>query len=360
MSDRTIQATPRRVVHLSTEQSMRGGERQLAILHQGLAERGCNSSILCREPSVFKTESSVHPVSWSGTADVFGLLRYLKICRQLLPDVLHCHDSKAFTLGAIIGAITSTPVVVTRRVLFPIRTHMLNRWKYGRAAQLVAVSNSVEQALRRAVPGKPIQVIADGVQGAPVTAAQRQAARQQLALNEDAIVIGSVGHFTEEKNAALLMDAAQRLSQTRKNVTVVCVGPLDELQGKRARSLPNVIATGFVADPLELYAAFDLYVSTSLLEGLGSALLDAVVRDIPSIAVDSGGVRDIFGDRPRLSSSGDGYDFIRLLEQTLDALDSFREDSRDLGIETRQRFSLDAMIQGNLDIYEQLPPRMRQ
>jgi glycosyltransferase involved in cell wall biosynthesis len=173
------------------------------------------------------------------------------------------------------------------------------------------------------------------------------------------IVIGSVGHFTEEKNAALLMDIAEHLAQTRKNVMIVCVGPLDEIAGKRARKLPNVLATGFVADPLELYACFDVYVSTSLLEGLGSALLDAVVRDIPSIAVDSGGVRDIFGKLPRLASPGDRYDFIRLLEQTLDGLDAIREESRALGVAARQRFHLQALVQGNIDVYANIPQRVR-
>jgi glycosyltransferase involved in cell wall biosynthesis len=193
----------------------------------------------------------------------------------------------------------------------------------------------------------------------PITRDERRAARTRLALDEDRIVIGCVGHFTAEKNAALLMDAAQHLSQTRQNVMIVCVGPLDEEIGQRARTLPNVLATGFVANPLDLYAAFDLYVSTSQLEGLGSALLDAVVRDIPAIAVDSGGVRDIFGERPRLASPGDRYDFIRLLEQTLDALDATRDDSRILGAEARARFNLQTMVQGNMDVYLRVPQPVR-
>lgn len=359
MSDSTATATARRVVHLSTEPTLRGGERQLTFLHQELLARGWQSTILCREPPVFENRTHVRALRWDGVADVLGFLRFWKECRQLQPEILHCHDAKSFTLGTLLGALTSTPVVMTRRVLFPIHMHRLNRWKYARAAQFIAVSTAVEQALRAAAPGKPIHVVADAVEGTPITPEQRQKARKRLALADDLIVVGSVGYFTEEKNAALLMDTAEHLAQTRTNVMILCVGPLAEKTGKRARKLANVLATGFVANPLELYAAFDIYVSTSLLEGLGSALLDAVVRDIPSVAVDSGGVRDIFGDLPRLASTGDRYDFIRLLEQTLDGLDAVREESRILGAAARQRFNLDAMVQGNINVYEQIPQRVR-
>jgi glycosyltransferase involved in cell wall biosynthesis len=331
----------------------------VAYLHQGLATMGWRSTILCREPSVFEKESDVGVIEWNGLADVLGFWRFVKACRDLQPDVLHCHDSHAFTVGTCLGAVTGTPVVMTRRVLFPLRVHALNRWKYRRVARLIAISTAVEQALRAIARGKPIHVVADAVEGMPITRDERRAARTRLALDEDRIVIGCVGHFTAEKNAALLMDAAQHLSQTRQNVMIVCVGPLDEEIGQRARTLPNVLATGFVANPLDLYAAFDLYVSTSQLEGLGSALLDAVVRDIPAIAVDSGGVRDIFGERPRLASPGDRYDFIRLLEQTLDALDATRDDSRILGAEARARFNLQTMVQGNMDVYLRVPQPVR-
>jgi len=336
---------------------MRGGERQLAFLHQGLLDQGWSSTILCREPSVFGALQNVIALPWAGVMDLPGLLRFWKKCRQLQPEVLHAHDANAFTLAMFLGALNRLPVVMTRRVLFPIRMHLLNRWKYAHVAQLVAVSNAVEQSLRVAAPTTPIRVVSDAVEGAPISAEQRLEARKRLGLQEDVVVIGSVGHFTEEKNASLLLDTAEHLAQTRKNAFVVCVGPLDEKAGKRARRLSNVLATGFVADPLELYAAFDLYASTSLLEGLGSALLDAVVRDIPAIAVDAGGVRDIFGDLPRLASPGDRYDFIRLLEQSLDALESMREESHTLGAVARQRFTLAAMIEGNMDVYRQLPLR---
>jgi glycosyltransferase involved in cell wall biosynthesis len=354
MNDVALPTPSRPIVHLSTQSARRGGERQIVYLHQGLQQRGWPSHLLCRAPSVFDDTTASTAVSWHGTLDPFGFVSFWQDCRRLRPALLHCHDANAFTIGSLLGSLLRVPVINTRRVLAPIRTHVLNRWKYRRAAALVAISSAVEESLRQVAPRTPTFCVPSGVTGEPPTDDMRFEARRSLAIDDRTVLIGCVGHFTPEKQPELLLDLATHLAQVRRNVVVMIVGPLDPALERAARHMSNVIATGAVRNALDYYPAFDLYVSTSTSEGLGSALLDAVVRNIPSFAVDSGGARDIFGSLPRLSGPGDRYDFFRLVERALDERPTVIEESRTLGARARQRFSVDAMVEGNLRVYATL------
>lgn len=353
MSD-AMAAPTRPIVHLSTQRTRRGGERQVSLLHQGLLDRGWPSHILCRAPGVFGDMPETSAVRWTGPGDPFGFVAFWRLCRRLDPVVLHCHDAHAFTMGSLLGALLHVPVVNTRRVLAPLRPHRLNRWKYRRAAALIAISTAVLQALRQIAPTTPTFCIPSGVSGKPASKKARTEARRRLSVDERTVVIGCVGHFTREKQPELLLDLATHLAQVRRNVLLVIVGPLDPAIERSARLMSNVIATGVVPNALDYYPAFDLYVSTSASEGLGSALLDAVVRDIPAFAVDSGGTRDIFGTLPRLAAPGDRYDFFRLVERALETRHTLLEESRVLGMQARQRYSVDAMVEGNLQVYATL------
>ena len=78
----------------------------------------------------------------------------------------------------------------------------------------------------------------------------------------------------------------------------MCIGKADF----RGMQLPdNFFAITPKPNAVSFYNAFDLYISTSTREGLGSALIDAVVRDIPAVATDAGGTRDIFPEHRPLA-----------------------------------------------------------
>jgi glycosyltransferase involved in cell wall biosynthesis len=76
-------------------------------------------------------------------------------------DLVHAHDARAHTWAALAGG---APLIVSRRVGFPARTSIGSRWKYGRAAGYLAVSEFVAGRLKEAgVPEKKIRVVYDGV-----------------------------------------------------------------------------------------------------------------------------------------------------------------------------------------------------
>ena len=82
-------------------------------------------------------------------------------------DLVHVHDARSHSTAALFAR---TPVVVARRVAFPVKAGWLSRWKYRRAAHFIAVSRFVAGRLRDAgVPDSKISVVHDGVPLLPLS-----------------------------------------------------------------------------------------------------------------------------------------------------------------------------------------------
>jgi hypothetical protein len=87
-------------------------------------------------------------------------------------DLVHAHDARAHTLTSILGgasipgraSILGRPLVVSRRVAFPLKRTLGSRWKYARASRYIAVSDYVKSILAGAgIPEDKIDVVHDGV-----------------------------------------------------------------------------------------------------------------------------------------------------------------------------------------------------
>ena len=126
-----------RTLHIDTGREMQGGQWQVRYL----VERLENATLLGRFDHSFT------------------LSRLAAEARQA--DLVHAHDARAHTLAA---AIKGAPLVVSRRVAFPVSTSIPSRWKYTRADLFLAVSDFVAWKLREAgVPDKKIRVVYDGI-----------------------------------------------------------------------------------------------------------------------------------------------------------------------------------------------------
>lgn len=344
------------VAHLSTEPHLRGGERQLLLLHHGLLERGWTSRIVCRDGGELQRRIGEDAVSfaWRGLWDVGGFLRVLRLCDRVSPAILHCHDSKAFTLGSLIGRMGGVPVVITRRVMFPIRPSAFNRWKYRRASAIVAVSTAVAQTVAEVANRDRVVVVPDGV---PLEgpALDRSQARRELGLPPEGRVVATVGYFTREKNLPLMFTLAEALSDETPPVRVACIGPMDDGAARRASSVGGLVATGPVREASRYYDALDVYVSPSTSEGLGTSLLDAVVRDIPAVAYDAGGTRDVYPSGATwLVPRGDVTAMVETVRAVVHDPATAQETARAHGRRARDLFSVQGMVDGNAAVYRKV------
>jgi len=340
------------VLHFSTGKTMRGGERQVLLLHKGLLERGIKSYVLCRKGGelAHKTFENKIPISWFGEWDLPAFFNLIRICKINHPTIIHCHDAHALAHSSAAGAMLSTPVVYTRRVIFPIGSSRLSRRKYASCAAIIAVSEAVAEKCIEAVPSSRVFIVGDGVDLSS-TMLPRSEARRRLGLPDDLFVIGTVAHFTREKDFTLVYYCASRLEAEKDDARLVCIGPYSDNK-KRRQTLPeSLLLTGPLDNAVQYYSAFDAYISTSSKEGLGSALLDAVIRNIPTVAVDAEGTRDLFPENWHLIRRGDYDGFSTAVLHLMDNYKSAKRDAETCGARARDVFTAGLIIDKTLEVY---------
>jgi hypothetical protein len=170
---------------------MRGGQWQALRLHRGLVERGHESLLLARResPLLAAAEAAQLP------CDVLHALGLTKWSRGF--DVVHAHDARSHTTGSVFA---TAPLVVSRRVAFPVGDSVLSRWKYRRASLFLAVSHHVAGQLRSAgVEEDRIEVVYDGVpvpveiaNGDAILAPRMQDPQKGMALAQEAARVAGV------------------------------------------------------------------------------------------------------------------------------------------------------------------------
>ena len=287
---------------------------------------------------------------WLGEWDIGGLMRFVGICKKHRPSVIHCHDAHALAHGALAGRRLGIPVVYTRRVVFPIKASYFSHTKYRACAAIIAVSNAVAAQCKEMVSPDRVHIVGDGADwSAPLLA--RPEARKRLGIPENSFIFGTVAHFTAEKDMALLFYMANSIQAQKRGARLACIGPFDEKQKKRYSVPESMVCAGKFDNAVQYYSAFDAYVSTSSAEGLGSALLDAIVRDIPCVAVDAGGTPDLFPDGWPLVKRGDCEGLAAAATGLMDDYPAAQAAAKRCGTRSRNIFSVDAMVEKTMSVY---------
>jgi glycosyltransferase involved in cell wall biosynthesis len=165
------------------------------------------------------------------------------------------------------------------------------------ASGLAAVSEETRrQAIEEGVRPERVRVIINGVPLAPVSQAAAHAARAELLPESDGFLILNVGRLVPEKGHRVLLNAAVRVLQDFPNVVFAVAGDgplraeLEELSAALGIS-DHVRLLGSRADVPELLAASDIFVLSSLTEGLPMALLEAMAAGKAVVSTKVGGIR---------------------------------------------------------------------
>jgi len=230
---------------------------------------------------------------------------------------------------------------------------MVSRWKYRTCTKAVAISSAVQDQLKTMVSPDRIELIHSCVRWD--NDLSRDDARRALGLPLDAFVVGTVGYFTKEKNPGLLGEVARELRRSHSGVCVVCIGPPPTCGA--GLDTEGLTFTGVVAEAHRYYRAFDAYLSLSRKEGLGTALVDAVVRDIPAVATDAGGTRDIFPEGWDLVREPNREAILGCLAAVVQKRSSVRDRAREAGKRARTLFSGERMVSRTKALYMSIPTR---
>jgi len=281
-------------------------------------------------------------------------------------DVVHAHTAHAVALGALATLGTNVPLVASRRVDFPLRRNAATRWKYGRAAAIIAISGAVARVLERSgVDSATIVVVPDGtdLHRAIVPATPETLSALDIVPGRPLVV--QVSQLVGHKDPVNFVGAIACAREIVPDVQALLVGdgPLraDVESAIHSLGLRDVVrVAGYRTDADALLAAADVVCLSSREEGMGSVLLDALVLGLPVAATRAGGIPEVVAD-------GETGLLAEVRNQRAlgDAIAKLLRDPAlraTMGAAARKRagdFSVERMTDRTLEVYERVAARSR-
>lgn len=171
--------------------------------------------------------------------------------------------------------------------------------------------------------------------------------RDRFGIPHDALLVGTAGRLSAEKNQDVFIDAAVRyLRKTGDEKAWFILAGEGKRRAELAESIPEeyrhrIIPAGWIENNDALYADLDLFVLTSLMEGFPNVLLEAGKYNLPVITTRAGGAVDIVEDGVSglLIPFGDVDALCGKLELLLGDGESRRTLGDELGRVTRERYN---------------------
>jgi len=234
-----------------------------------------------------------------------------KIFRKVRPDIVHMHKYKDSILGSIVARGMRVPHVV--RVIHgmpePFRgMQSLKMTAYLLVDQcvtrrlidkVIAVSRDIQGALMQILEADHVVCIHNGIDLETVhIVIQRQEMRRRWHVDDETIVIGTVGRLVPVKGHATLLEALHILRTSELHVKLLLVGdgPLRaqlEADVIRLGLEQAVIFAGHQEKSYDFINMMDIFVLPSLHEGIPMVLLEALALVRPVIASRVGGIPEV-------------------------------------------------------------------
>jgi glycosyltransferase involved in cell wall biosynthesis len=298
-------------LHIDTARTWRGGQNQVLQLVTGLESLGHPAWLVAHERGELRrrAEEGLRFVGFSPRSefDVQAAWQLGRVLRDVKPDVVHAHDPMAVALTAMAlqmknGSPPTPYVVAARRVDFHLKRHAFSKWKYRHVDLFVAASATIGDILEAdGIARDRIVVVHDGVNVTLIDKQEPVDAHAAFWLPHGAPIVGNVAALAPHKGQRHLVAAAARVVREVPDARFLIVGEgeLREVLEKQIKSLAlerHVMLTGFRPDAIGLMKSFDLFVMSSVTEGLGSAALEAMACNRPVVATRAGGLPEAIDD----------------------------------------------------------------
>ena len=360
-----------KILHINTEKTWRGGEQQLLNLLQGLNNRNIISHLACQPGSAMEERAKtagieVFPIAMHGEIDLLASYRIRRLITRFRYDILHSHTSHAHTLAFFASFGTKTRLLVSRRVDFSIFRHSflhLSGFKYRFMAHYyIAISHKIKEVLvSDGIPAQRIFVVHSGINPERFASSPKDHLIAEFNIRKDEHVVVNVAHLAGHKGQKYLVRAVPLVLAKTPTARFFIVGGgelMPELQSL-ATSLglkQKLIFTGFRRDVGSFYQIADLFVMSSVQEGLGTAVIDALALGKPVVGTCAGGIPEIIrdGETGRLVPSTDPAALAGGIIELLANPERAKQMGRRGQEMARKNFSVDAMVDKNIEVYQQI------
>ncbi|MCH7534387.1 MAG: glycosyltransferase family 4 protein [Bacteroidetes bacterium] len=297
-----------KVLHICSENTWRGGERQIAYLICELEKLNVKSYVVCRKGSVFEEYCKNNLIEYTSlpfksSYEITSAIRIKKLCKYNDIDILHMHSSKGHTLGVISSLLgNKSKLVLSRRVDFPVK-NWLSKWKYNYSPikKIICVSERIKEVMSPFIKDKKRLVVAhsgidinrfNGMMNSKIL-------HYEYGLSDDTKIVANISALADHKDYPTFINVVKEFKNIcNKKVKFFIVGEGSlkyEIESLIEENELNndIIMTGFRNDIADIFLELNVFLITSKEEGLGTTVLDAFASKIPVVASAGGGIPEM-------------------------------------------------------------------
>lgn len=357
-----------RILHISTPTSWRGGEQQIAWLMEELSIQNVEQFLLCPTNSVMSNYAKSKKLNFFEFTKAFAYSPFTawkvkKICLENKIDLIHVHDSRALTLASLTATLfrNKPNIIISRRVDFPLKKKGFTSWKYNHTAiaKIICVSEKVKEIIRSSIQDKTkLELVYDGIDLERFTSSPSGILRKEYDIPLDKILIGNVAAIAPHKDYFTFVNTAKILIEKGFDAHFFIIGgdggEKVEIENfiKTNGLKKHITLTGFRKDITSILPELDIFLFTSKTEGLGTAVLDALISNISVVSTDAGGISEYLKHNKNalLANTEDAENLAKNI-LTLSNNPKLKTQLRVAGIQTATCFSKKQMAINTLSIY---------
>ena len=245
--------------------------------------------------------------------DIRAFLYLYKLIKKENFTIIHTHSSKAGFLGRIAAMLNKTPIVIHtihgfafhdymnsfKKNIFIYLEKLSAKWTHG----LVTVSNLNKKKVvdLGIAPIEKLKNIYSGIDLTLFINEKNDQFRKELNLDSNHLLLGSVGRLSNQKDPITMIEAFCIVIKRFPNAHLTLVGDgelRDEILIKIDQLQLNgrVHLTGNKNDPWKIYHSLDLFIMSSIYEGLGRSITEALSCGVPVVCTSVEGVPEIVRD----------------------------------------------------------------
>ena len=300
-------ALPPHHVHLVPSLSLGGAERIVADLALSLSEMGASADI-----AVMRDAAAEHRIDAAGIGvHRLGRLPWperIAYCAGLVSASrlpAYCHLTSISELRQLWKfGVRTVPVVHNSRGGWKDSPLC---WHVDEVPFVVACGEQVAEDLRQAGLHKPVRVLRHVVrQPAPMPPGHRRSVRAAFGAGDGTLLIGMTGRHAAQKRYVRAVRILAGIRSHGVDARLAIVGGASGEDGLRCRAAvaaqasalgvrEAVILAGPVADAGSLAGAYDVFLNTSLWEGVSISTMEAAAAGVPVVVSDVGGQREAMG-----------------------------------------------------------------
>lgn len=218
----------------------------------------------------------------------------MKIIKNENIHIVCTHSSTDSWAGGIAAKLSGRKLVRFKHNIFPIGKDPLTKFIYHIPDKFIAISEPIRDLMiQYGIKKSKISVIPTSVDISKFDPALAKNLRNHFQIPDDAMVIGNISGFAKQKAQHILFKAFEILNQ-KYSCFLLMAGNISERRKQKYLPLVSekvqnrIIFTGYREDISSILKSIDIYVSSSISEGLSIAVLEAmamekavVVSDIP-------------------------------------------------------------------------------